>query len=236
MAKGPRQLELPAPSTWGGRRPGAGRKPGRERPGPSHARRPAHDARHPVHATLRAGPGVPSLRSDVLFSEIGLALAAASRATFRVIHFSVQLDHIHLIVEADSARELRRGLHGLAVRCARAVNRSARRRGPVWHQRHHTRALRTPREMRLGLVYVLLNFRKHLRAGPAIDPCSSGPWFAGWLRPSPLPIARSPVAQPRTWLALRGWRRAGGPVACREMPAGAARAASVHARHRFTKL
>jgi hypothetical protein len=73
--------------------------------------------------------------------------------------------------------------------------------------------------MRLALVYVLLNFRKHLRAAPGVDPRSSGPWFDGWAHELTQPAALSPVRRPRTWLASVGWRRAGGPIACRETPA-----------------
>ena len=51
--------------------------------------------------------------------------------------------------------------------------RAAGRRGRVWRSRYHSRALRTPTETRRGLVYVLLNFRKHLRASPGVDPRST---------------------------------------------------------------
>lgn len=217
----PRQLELPVPATWGGRRPGAGRKPSSGRSEPSHVRRPEHNPRHPVHVTLRAAPVLASLRSDRVFGRLRRALAASSSACFRVLHFSVQSDHMHLVVEADGGPELARGLQGLGVRCARAVNRAVERHGTVWAQRYHGRQLRTPREMRLALVYVLLNFRKHLRAAPGVDPRSSGPWFDGWLHHPAAPASPSPVRQPRTWLASVGWRRAGGPIECRETPASA---------------
>jgi putative transposase len=214
-----RQLDLPAPRTWGGRRPGAGRKPTRDRPGPRHTRRPLHDVRHPVHVTIRVRRGIPSLRSGAIFPALRQALAASSRDGFRLLHFSVQSDHLHLIVEADAAPALSRGVQGLAVRCARTINRSVARRGPVWNERYHPHVLGTPREVRLGLAYVLLNFRKHLRAGPGIDPFSSGPWFDGWTRPPPTPDHPSPVRPPRTWLAASGWRRAGGAIDFREAPA-----------------
>ena len=74
-----RQLDLPMPSTWGGRRSGAGRRVLQARPGPPHGMRPEHDQRHPVHVTLRARPGVPSLRSERLFGDIRRALVASSR-------------------------------------------------------------------------------------------------------------------------------------------------------------
>jgi hypothetical protein len=155
-----------------------------------------------------------------VFPVLRQALAAANGRSFRLVHFSVQSNHLHLIVEADVALALPRGLQGLAVRCARAINRCLGRRGSVWSERYHAHSLGTPREVRLGMVYVLLNFRKHLRAAPGVDPFSSGPWFEGWTRPPPARADPSPVRPPRTWLAAAGWRRAGGPIDhSREAPA-----------------
>ena len=154
---------------------------------------------------------MPSLRSGVAFGALLGSLARASKNWFRVIHFSVQTDHVHLIVEADGDLPLIRGVQGLAVRCAKRLNRELGRRGAVWDHRYHAHHLKTPREVRAGLAYVLLNFRKHLRAGAGIDPRSSGRWFDGWARP-PSPPGPSPLARGRTWLITVGWRRAGGPI------------------------
>ena len=166
----PLQLALPAPRTWGGHRPGAGRPPtpGR-RPGVAHRPRPPHIASHPVHVTLRAGPSVRCLRAARVFPVVRAALALASGAAFRVLHFSVQDDHVHLIVEADVARAFARGLRGLAIRIARAVNRALSRRGTVWGDRYHARALTTPRAVRHALVYVLMNRHKHHGGEATLD-------------------------------------------------------------------
>jgi hypothetical protein len=134
------------------------------------------------------------------------------------VHFSVQSDHLHLIVEADSSHALARGIHGLAARCARAVNRSWSRHGAVWAHRYHARALRTPTEVRRAIAYVLLNFRKHLRAAPGIDPRSSGPSFGGWAHLTSSGRFSGLVARPRTWLASVGWHRGGGPIDIGEKP------------------
>ena len=150
------------------------------------------------------------------------SLAASHKAAFRVVHFSVQTVHVHLVVEGDHPVALVRGLQGLAARCAKAVNRAVGRHGSVWSSRYHARALRTPTEARRGLVYVLLNFRKRLHAAAAVDPRSSGAWFEGWRDRTRLAREASPVAPPRTWLAAVGWRRAGGAIALDEHP-GAAR-------------
>jgi putative transposase len=212
------QLDLPMPPGWGGTRKGAGRKTTLRRPGPTHARRADHVARHPVHLTLRAATDVPSLRSVPIFGVVERAIGTSNGAAFRTIHFSVQLDHVHLIVEADSPRAFRRGVRSLVIRCALAVNRAAKRRGPVWRHRYHARSLRTPSEMRRAIAYVLLNFRKHLRAAPGVDPRSSSVWFEEWNLPFPRSVMPRLVATPRTWLASTGWRRAAGALDVRETP------------------
>lgn len=205
--------------TWGGRRDRAGRKPSAGRRNVPHRRRPVHDPHHPVHATFRARTLGASLRAPRVFVVIREALASASSSTFRVLHYSVQTDHLHLIVEADAHPALVRGLQGLAIRVARRVNRLLGRRGAVWDDRHHARELTTPREVRNALVYVLNNWRKHGWNAPGHDPRSSASSFDGWRRVDAAARRPSPVARARTWLARVGWRRHG-PIGDDERPAG----------------
>jgi hypothetical protein len=118
------------------------------------------------------------------------------------------------VVEADDAGALGRGMQALGIRLARAVNRALGRRGQVLADRYHLRVLRTPREVRNALAYVLLNLRKHLaqRGGAApgaVDPASSGRWFAGWAREAIAP-RDPPVVSPASSRLLRvGWLRWG---------------------------
>jgi putative transposase len=130
-----RQLELPVPCGWGGARPGAGRKRLPFRKSAPHRRRLEHNHRHPLHVSLRAVADLVSLRSERVFPRLSRALADSTRDGFRVLQFSVQSDHVHLIVEADSTLARSRGLQGLAVRGARAINTVAGRAGPVWRGR-----------------------------------------------------------------------------------------------------
>jgi hypothetical protein len=174
----------------------------------------------PVHVTLRVRREIPSLRSARLFSAVRGGIAASAKDTFRVTHFSVQHDHLHLIVEGDDKRTLSHGISGLIIRAARAVNRALSRTGAVWGDRFHARALRTPRETRLAILYVLQNWKKHLRGARGVDGRSSGAWFDGWAEPPARPPLPSPVAQPRSWLAAIGWwLRGGGRLRPDEAPA-----------------
>jgi hypothetical protein len=184
-----------------------------------HTTRRKIDPHYPVQVTIRATRGLPSLRSPRVFAALRRAIARASLDRFRVIHFSIQQDHGHFIVEGDEPRRARGGIHGLAIRLALAVNRALGRKGKVVGDRYHARPLTTPRQMRTSLVYLLLNFRKHLRAPACVDPRSSGPHFSGWQRPPQATDVAPATALPCTWMARAGWRRAGGPLRVEEQPA-----------------
>jgi hypothetical protein len=129
------------------------------------------------------------------------------------VHFSVQSDHVHLIVEADDQQSLSRGMAGVSIRMARAVNRILQRRGALWACRYHARALATPREVRNVIVYVIFNLRKHAPKARGWDVCSSARWLEGWQTPPsdpPFDFSESPpVRGPETWLLRKGWKRHG---------------------------
>jgi REP element-mobilizing transposase RayT len=143
---------------------------------------------------------------------------------FRIVQFSVQWDHVHLVVEASDKRALSSGIASVAIRIARTVNELVRRRGRLWADRWHGRELASPRQVRNALVYVLANFRKHARATlrAGLDAFSSSSRFDGWRRTAAgaeLPRAGPPfhramakhvvVSEATTWLGRVGWRRSG---------------------------
>jgi len=147
---------------WGGKRRGAGRKPKGERACVSHGKRPKVNASHPVLVTLRLCSELPSLRYEAAHAFLRGAMSASSQGgTFRVVEYSVQSNHLHLIVESKGELVLARGMNGLASRIARGLNKLWRRSGKVFSDRYHARALETPRAVRIALVYVFNNARKH---------------------------------------------------------------------------
>jgi REP element-mobilizing transposase RayT len=178
-----------------------------------------------VHVTLRAA--FRPLRSQHVFPTVCLAIRGATEREperFRIVHFSVQWDHVHLVVEARDERALSSGIRSVAIRVARYVNQLVIRRGRFWADRWHGRALTSPRAVRNVLVYVFGNFRKHaLRSLPrGIDVYSSALQFDGWRefqsgRAPPLAGPHSHAALgaevvvgcAKTWLGRIGWRRLG---------------------------
>jgi hypothetical protein len=126
-----------------------------------------------------------------------------------LVHFAVLSNHVHLIAEAEDGAALERGMRTLGVRLARRLNRSWRRSGRVLADRYHARALRTPREVRAALVYVLANARHHGARYSGYPEGTSGPWFDGWRGMAALALAHAPVRAAETWLLCVGWRRWG---------------------------
>jgi REP element-mobilizing transposase RayT len=170
-------------------------------------------SRFPVHVTLKLRGGLPSLRGRrayaVLFAAFG---SMRERDDFRLVHFSVQSNHLHLLCEARDRRELARAIQSLAIRIAKRLNALWQRAGQLFADRYHDRILRTPREVRNALAYVLNNAIHHgvpiARGEP--DPCSSGRWFDGWRgRVRASGRSPNPLSRARTWLLSTGWSRAG---------------------------
>ena len=197
----PKQLEFNI-KTWGGKRRRAGRKTKEKRKRVSHRTRATVTPGCGVHVTLRAREGICNLRSGRAFATLGRCFERAKdRFGFRLIHFSVQGNHIHLLAEARNNQALARGVQGLAVRIGKGLNKLMRRHGPVFADHYHSRVLRTPTEAARARGYVLNNFAHHAAQwGESVDVAAPDPLSSA--------VAWSPlVVQPRTWLMSVGWRR-----------------------------
>ena len=182
----------------------------------SHRRRPSVSAAHPLHVTLRFAQHVWNLRAQRCLRPIDGALRALlSGERARVTHFSVQGNHVHLVVEARDAAALSSAMRSLTVRIARGLNKVMGRHGRVLASRYHARSLCSPTETRNVLRYVLANHARHVPGAPVADPWSSAPSFSAWkevgLPPATvryaLPGHDPPVAPPESWLLRTGFRR-----------------------------
>jgi REP-associated tyrosine transposase len=225
------------------------RRPGSKRPGPKpkgpragspHTVRPELKARHPVHVVLRVVGAVDNLRRRATYKAVREAtLTTARREDFRIVHLSIQRNHLHLLVEADHKGALASGMQGFQISAAKHLNAAIskdrpgpRRRGAVFPDRYHAEIIKTPTQARHALNYVINNWRKHRedRAEMArswrIDPFSTAIMFPGWeeygdqafLWRGPPTYDPLVVYLPRTWLLREGYKRGGPPISVREVP------------------
>jgi REP element-mobilizing transposase RayT len=179
-------------------------------------KREALASRYPVHVVMKLRDERPSLRKKKPYKVLRRAfMAGCDKNGFRLNHYSVQSNHLHLIVEATDRKALSRGLQGLSIRIAKALNKLWGTKGRIFADRYYDHILRTPREVRNALKYVLKNSEHHgVQRGCADAPdiFSSGMFFDGW-RGHPLETLGAdeppPLARARTWLQCVGWRRHG---------------------------
>jgi REP element-mobilizing transposase RayT len=183
--------------------------------------RPELSPSHPVHVTLRLN-GHPNLRQGKAYRALRKVLGFLLDAKdYRVVHISIQNNHLHLIVEAANKRALQRCMQRFAIRAARALQSVFGWSGvKVFPWRYHARHITTPRQARNTLAYVLNNWRRHRedvtspRAMQAsVDPYSSGIAFGGWVGSPrfkvPADYIPLPTSPPRTSLLKYDWRRYG---------------------------
>ena len=239
------QIELPRPDKngqrRGGKRKGAGRPKKGARASERHETRKVFKRGEPVHVIMRAAADITSLRKRSIMRAIHEATIIVTRheARFRIIHLSMQRTHIHLIVEAENRVALATGMQAFGISAARNLNRvlteqrGKKRVGRVFADRYHARVLKTPRQVRNTIAYVLNNWRHHgedkhaFAQDWAIDPFASGVMFTGWKeRDDKGYTYRAPpgymgfvVWQPTLWLLREGWRK-WGLISAFEVPGG----------------
>ena len=235
-----RHVQQPLFKPHGGKRKGAGRPKQGARASERHQARPAVRASEPVHVTVRAVARVGRLRKhDIFLAVRDATICVAKHEDFRIVHLSIQGTHLHFIVEAASKRALAAGMRAFQISAARQINRvlgeraGAKCGGQVFADRYHARIMRTPREVRNCIAYVLNNWRHHgedrTRRARAwdVDPFSSGISFTGWREladaermPVP-PATYRPllVWLPKSYLLSTLWRRHG-LIRAREVPGG----------------
>lgn len=217
----------------GGKRRGAGRK---NLSGlPAHTVRPDISIKTPLHVTMKLRKGLPSLRTKALLKIFRASVQKSRLKGLRIIHYSLQSNHLHLLVEAHDRRELASVFKSLGTSLARRINAVASSKSPdskrssapegkpsVFRGRYHLHVLKTPTEVKNALRYVLLNETKHTRRVTIVDEFSSGASFGAWARllgaewrryvdildPLAAGAAEELCVRPASWLLRVGWLRA----------------------------
>jgi REP element-mobilizing transposase RayT len=202
-------LPLAKTAGWGGKRPGAGRKQANRPTLVGHTTRPRVSRHTPVHVTMRVAPRVWNLRSKRGYRALRGALSVGgcrNRFGLRLCDFSIQGNHLHLLVEANDRESLSRGMQGLSIRVAKALNKLMGTKGKVLSDRFHAHVLRSPREVRRALTYVRENRDEHRRR--------SGQWMVGFADEfsSMHPGSQIELAEAMSFLLNQIYRELGPPM------------------------
>ncbi len=211
--------------THGGSRKGAGCKKilkGMQ----THIARPEISDKYPLHINVKIKKNLPNLRTKKLFTIVKKAIIRARVRGFRINHFAVLKNHIHLIAEGKDKEQMGKAMQALTLSLAKSINSTCRRTGKVFIDRYHLHILRTPIEVKNALKYVFKNAAKHYHLKNIFDPYSSLIAFkekekllgqAGFLIPKilssfdeiydHLQSIMNIVDPPTSWLLKTGWSK-----------------------------
>lgn len=197
----------------GGFRLGSGPKRKKHPKHVRRTRRPELSGRDPLHVWVHLADELPGLRKKREFEAVRTAFfQGCDRFGFRLVHFAVMSNPLHMIVEADQRESLSKGLGALLIRVARGLNRLWQRKGKVFRDRYAEEILDSPTKARNAIQYVLNNARRHgARLKGMLDRFSSGGWFRGWKEGDRVPRWQEdarPTAEARTWVLMAGLAKA----------------------------
>lgn len=210
-----KQLEFKKTKGWGGKRRGAGRK--NKSATVNHMKREKIEQKFPVHITMRVKKGIISLRGPKMNKAFKASLLKAKKKGLAVVHYAIESNHVHLFAESESNESLRSGMSSFGSSFGKASRAATGGRGSVFQGRYHLRVLKTPRQTKNALAYVLMNHSKHEGSKPYPDDRSSARYFSDWksllggnyrvLKAEETPEFLSAA---RSWLGREGWRKAAG--------------------------
>ncbi len=140
---------------WGGRRAGSGRKRLHSQ-GVAHRKREEVHHRLPLHVNFKYRRPIRNKDSLRLLKR---AILNSRKKGLRVIHYSLQHNHVHLILEATSNEVLERGMRSLTVTMGKGL-----KKGKIQLKRYHLHVLRGLRETKNAIHYVLFNEQKHSKS------------------------------------------------------------------------
>jgi hypothetical protein len=136
----------------GGRRPNAGRKRRLSR-GIAHEPREKVRTQIPLQVNFKYKLSVKNKEG---LKALHKAIRNARSHGLKIMHYSLQHNHVHLIIEATNNKLLTKGMRSLTITLAKAINK-----GRIQIQRYHLHVLKTIRERKNAVHYVLLNEKKH---------------------------------------------------------------------------
>lgn len=138
----------------------AGRPPKTD-PGIRHTRRPLLKKPSSLHLTIKIEKQKSHLKNKTILAILKRAILNARKQQLRVIHFTLEHDHVHLLIEAENNRVLGKGMQAFGVTLSKAINRLKKLTGQVYKHRYHFRKITSSRQLKNVMSYIFRNGMKH---------------------------------------------------------------------------
>lgn len=138
-----------------------------------HTERPKFKNARSLHLTIKVRENKADIKSIKLLKALHHAIKRARLMKLKIIHYTLEYNHVHLLVEADTHHALHRGMQAFGISFSKAINKTKRLKGTVYKHRYHFRQICSSRELKNVLHYIFHNGIKHGRTSSLIDPFNS---------------------------------------------------------------
>jgi len=127
-----------------------------------HHSRPHLLSGKPVHVTIKTDKNIiPNLRNKILYKEIRASFKRARLLGIRIIHFTVQRDHIHFLIEAQNKKQLGQSMRALSISLTKRLSRVLAKKIKALKTRYHLHILKSLKEIKNVANYIQNNGKKH---------------------------------------------------------------------------
>jgi REP element-mobilizing transposase RayT len=153
---------------------GAGRKAIHDK-GIRHTKREMIKKDTVLHLTLKIEKNKANLKNKSILKALQHSIKKARSLGLKVIHYTLEYDHVHLLIEASDKISLGKGMQSLGISFSKGINKIKKQTGKVFKTRYHFRKLNSPREIKNALNYILGNGIKHRETLSVINSFNSLP-------------------------------------------------------------
>jgi REP element-mobilizing transposase RayT len=134
-----------------------------------HRERPKLTRLSSLHLTIKIKRIKADLKNKSILIVLKRAIYNARKKGLRVIHFSLEFDHVHLLIEAPDNFILGKGMQSLGVTLVRGINKLGQTSGEVYKHRYHFRKINSTRELKVVMNYIFHNGVKHRTAKKLVN-------------------------------------------------------------------
>lgn len=130
-----------------------------------------------LHLTIKVRENKADIKNKQVLKILHYAIRRSRIKGLRIIHYTLEYNHIHLLVEAADKQTVHQGMQSFGITFAKKINAIKRLKGTVYKHRYHLRKINSPRELKNVLYYIFNNGIHHKRTSTVLDPYNTLPAF-----------------------------------------------------------
>jgi REP element-mobilizing transposase RayT len=122
-----------------------------------------------LHLTIKVKENKADIQNKRILKTLHYAIRRARLKGLKIVHYTLEYNHVHLLVESVDNKILHKGMQAFGITIAKAINKIKRTKGAVYKNRYHLRVIDSPRQLKNVLHYIFSNGVKHKRTKSQID-------------------------------------------------------------------